>query len=359
MARAPKIEEERKPHDALDGAPLPRQTATLIGHAAAEHALLDAYRSGRMHHGWIVSGERGIGKATLAFRLARFIFAHPDPGAPEVLQATALSVPVDHPAARRVSAGAHPNLLHVQREWNEKSSKYRTGISVDTIRRINQFLGNTAGEEGWRVVIVDPADDLNQNASNALLKRLEEPPRQTMFLLLARSRGALAPTILSRCRVLQLDPLSAAEADAVVRSLGASPAEERDDGLAAALSGGSVRRLYEMQRNDGVTLYRLMLRAIEAGESEAQNKLAAMAGEAAVTEQLLELFEGYVGRRIRGIPEPVAASRPPERPLVTWAELWEKATLSGQEVETYNLDRRHFVLDLLESAASRRSPGSD
>ena len=352
MARAPKAVEERPPHDALDGIPLPRETLTLEGHAAAEQALLEAYRSGRMHHGWILAGERGIGKATLAFRLARFVFAHPDPTSPEVAAATDLSVPGSHPAARHLAVGAHGNLLHLQREWHVKNARFRTDIAVDTVRRVQHFLGTTAGEGGWRVVIVDPADDMNRSAANALLKNLEEPPRKTLFVLLARMRGALLPTILSRCRAIDLPPLSGEEITRVMREIAPDFAEAQENGLAAALAGGSVRRLLELRRNNGVALYHQMLRAIEGDDARERWQLASRAGDAATQEQLLELYLGYLGRRVRGIPEPNARGGPPAARLVTWAELWEKATLSGRDVETYNLDRRQYVLDLLETTAA-------
>ncbi|HWT29665.1 MAG TPA: DNA polymerase III subunit delta', partial [Propylenella sp.] len=265
MARAPRLEEERPPHDALDGVPLPRETTALIGHAGAEQALLAAYRSGRMHHGWILTGDRGIGKATLAFRLARFVFAHPDPAADEVARARDLSVRPDHPVARRVASGVHANLLHLQRDWSDRDKRYKTELSVDSVRRITPFLGTTAGEGGWRVIVVDPADDMNRSAANAILKNLEEPPRRTVFLLLARSRGALLPTILSRCRTLDLAPLSAEETNAVLRQVAPDVADAPESGLAAALAGGSVRRLIELRRNDGIAVYRLILAAIEQG----------------------------------------------------------------------------------------------
>jgi DNA polymerase-3 subunit delta' len=145
VARTPKIEEERPPYDALEGVPLPRQTTSFVGHEAAEHALLEAYRSGRMHHGWILAGERGIGKATLAFRVARFILAHPDPASADVATAKSLFVDPQHPVARRIAAGAHGNVLHLQREWNEKRNRYRTELQVETVRRIIPFFGTTAG----------------------------------------------------------------------------------------------------------------------------------------------------------------------------------------------------------------------
>jgi DNA polymerase-3 subunit delta' len=190
------------------------------------------------------------------------------------------------------------------------------------------------------------------------LKNLEEPPRDTVFLLIAKSRGTLLPTILSRCRTLSLKPLSAEETQEVVRHAAPDLAKAKDAKLAAALAGGSPRRFIELEREGGVELYRLMRTAIESGKPEAQFLLSARASTAAATEQFLNLFEDYLSRRVRGEAEPAGGTSPPPAPLVTWAELWEKATLSGREVETYNLDRRQFVLDLLEtSAAALRQPG--
>jgi DNA polymerase-3 subunit delta' len=305
-----------------------------------------------MHHGWILSGERGIGKATLAFRLARFVFAHPDPAAPDVQAATSLFVPPEHPVAHRVAAGAHGNLLHLQREWDDSRKRYRTELSVDAIRRITPFLGTTAGEGGWRAVIVDTADDMNRSAANAILKSLEEPPARTLFLLVAERRGGLLPTILSRCRTLALEPLSPAATDKVARLAAPSIGEGADAELSAALAGGSARRLVELRRKDGVEAYRLLRQAIERGDRQAQFRLAGLAGDAEAMGQVLELLEGYLGRRIHGRAEPERPEEAPAVPLVTWAELWEKATLSGREVDVYNLDRRQFVLDLLETASA-------
>ena len=353
MARAPKpIEEERPPHDALEGIPLPRETTALVGHHAAEQALLEAYRSGRMHHGWILAGERGIGKATLAFRLARFLFAHPDPASPEVAGARDLFVPPDHPASRRLALGAHGNLLHLQREWNEDRKRYRTELQVHAVRRIIPFLGTTASEGGWRVVIVDPADDMNPNAANAILKNLEEPPQRTLFLLIVKSRGALLPTIRSRTRTLNLDPLSIAEMEEVVNAISPEGVAAKDASVAAALAAGSPRRFIELTRQNGVELYRLMREAIEASDRQAQFRLSGLASGSSSGQQFMELFEAYLSRRVKRQPEPVSGRNPPDLPLVTWAELWEKATFSGREVEEYNLDRRQFVLDLLETAAA-------
>jgi len=174
--------------------PHPRETFALLGHAEAERALLEEYRGGRIAHAWLIGGPAGIGKATLAYRMARFALAHPDPAAAAVQSATSLAVPPDSPIARRVAGRAHPDLLVLEREPDDKG-KMRTVITVEQVRRTVSFFGSTAGEGGWRVCVVDSADELNPQGSNALLKVLEEPPPRSLFLVLSHAPGRLPPTI--------------------------------------------------------------------------------------------------------------------------------------------------------------------
>ena len=168
--------------------PHPRETIDLFGHRDAETGLLNAYRSGRIPHAWLIGGAQGIGKATLAYRMARFVLAHPDPLAANVQHADSLNVDATDAAARRIVAGAHGGLLVLQRTANDKGVM-RTVITVDETRETISFFGSTAAAEGWRVCIVDTVDELNPNAANALLKTLEEPPRQSLFLLVSHACG--------------------------------------------------------------------------------------------------------------------------------------------------------------------------
>ena len=172
--------------------------------------MLKAYRSGRIPHAWLIGGAQGIGKATLAYRMARFVLAHRDPLAPDVQRAETLSVDPSDPVARHVAAGAHGGLLTLERTLNDKGVM-RTVITVDETRETISFFGSTAAVEGWRVCIVDTVDELNPNAANALLKILEEPPRQSLFLLVSHAPARVLPTIQSRCRKLALRPLATAD----------------------------------------------------------------------------------------------------------------------------------------------------
>ncbi|MGC2640233.1 MAG: DNA polymerase III subunit delta', partial [Pseudolabrys sp.] len=195
---------------------LPRETTALFGHGDAERGLLDAYKSGRIPHAWLIGGPPGIGKATLAFRLARFVLAHPDPLTSEVQKATSLAVDPAHPVARRIAAQAQGDLLVLERSINEQTGKLYTVIRVDDVRRTVSFFGSTAGEGGWRIAIVDAIDDLQREGANAILKVLEEPPQRSLLLLISHAPGRELPTIRSRCRRLLLRPL---EREDVARAL--------------------------------------------------------------------------------------------------------------------------------------------
>ena len=193
----------------------PRERLKLVGHGEAEQTLLSAFQSGRLPHAWLISGPRGIGKATLAYRFARFLlnggsegglFGGPDD----------LSVPAESSVAHRVAAQAHPDLRVVERTANERTGKLRTEIVVDDVRDLSHFLRLTPSDGGWRIAIVDAADEMNRNAANALLKILEEPPDRAVLLVVSHAPGRLLPTIRSRCRKLVMKPLPLDQTDALI-----------------------------------------------------------------------------------------------------------------------------------------------
>jgi DNA polymerase-3 subunit delta' len=179
--------------------PHPRHVYDLFGQDEAARAAEGAFASGRMHHAWMITGPKGCGKATLAWRLARRVLG----AAPSQHGAPLASDPND-PVCRKLEARSHPGMLLIRRPWNDKTKKLRGEITVDEARRAPDFFSRSASDGGWRVAIVDSADELNTNAANALLKTLEEPPKRGLLLLIVHSPGRLLPTIRSRCRRLSL-----------------------------------------------------------------------------------------------------------------------------------------------------------
>jgi DNA polymerase III subunit delta' len=320
---------------------LPRETSALFGHADAEQALLESYQSGCIPHAWLIGGPPGIGKATLAYRLARFVLAHPNPLSLAVQKAKSLAIDPDNPVARRIAAQAQGDLLVLERTINEQSGKLYTVIRVDDVRRSVPFFGSTAGEGGWRIAIVDAIDDLQREGANALLKVLEEPPARTLLLLVSHAPGRELPTIRSRCRRLLLRSLPTED---VVRAVATSTGRDADELRvkdAATAAGGSVGRALRFLDGPALALRQRVLdlfaqlpdpdpRALHAlgdaiGGSEPQTLYAFM-----------DMVNGWLSSRLDA-----EATQAPRMARV--ALTWDKVNRAARDVETYNLERKPLV----------------
>ncbi len=232
--------------DRLPGAPHPRETSVLFGQDAAEARFLAARASGRMHHAWLLTGPRGIGKATLAWRIARHLLADSD--------AATLDMPPDHPVFRQTASLAAPGLFLCRRPWDDKTERLRTAITVDEMRALKSFFQLAATDGGWRVAIVDAADEMTPQAANALLKILEEPPERAALLLVCHQPARLLPTIRSRCRELVCRPLGATDFTRALAATGAG-IDDTEGPMLHALAGGSVGAALELGQGDGLALY--------------------------------------------------------------------------------------------------------
>jgi len=344
--------------DEIEGIPLPRTRVPLFGHRAGEREFLDAYRSGRLHHAWLLTGPRGIGKATFAFRVARFLERYPDPAAPEVAAAEDLSISGDDPLVGKVGSGAHPNILHLRIPWNEHTKRYRTELTVDEVRRSVGFFGSTAGERGWRVCIVDAIDDANRSAANALLKTLEEPPDRSLFLLVCNRPGRLLPTILSRCRKLALAPLGRDDLAAALDDL--MPDSNHGAGdfdRVITYAEGSVRRACNLILAGGLEVvgaFEDIVAKLPRSDIAAIHALGDRVAPAAANDLyriLIDAVEYWLHGRL---PEG-SGGGPGNAALATVAEVWEKVHRSIQDAEIYNLDRKAVVLAVFRELS--RVPG--
>jgi len=358
--------------DRLQGFSAPREVDCLFGHDAARAEFEEALKGGRLHHAWLIVGPEGIGKATLAYHLAREVLAFGD----EEPGNGASAVGAEHPVFRRIAAQAHPNLLLLRRSWNERTKRYSQWIGVDEVRRLRSFLGHSAGEGSWRVVIVDRADDLNQNAANALLKALEEPPQRTVFFLVATAEGQIPVTIRSRCRTLRVKPLGEddlkqAVTAALMRDGYDIDAETLETAL--LLSQGSVRRALELVTGDGIALYRDLVTAfgkLPELDGPGLHKLAERLGSPSDTERFelfFSLLLGLLERLIRtaaagegaiGAEGELARRLIGRNDLSPWVEAWEAIGLAKADAMSLNLDRSLLVLETflrLQQAARAHS----
>ncbi len=335
--------------------PDPRANPLLIGHATAEATLADAMRSGRMHHAWLITGPSGIGKATLAFRFARRLLAGIAPG-------DSLALDPNHPVFRRVAAGSHADLLTVERERDPKKRRLRGEIVVDDVREIADFLRLTPAEGGWRVVVVDGAEELNRSAVGALLKVLEEPPDRAVLLLVCAAAGRLLPTIRSRCRRLRLAPLAEPDLSRLLETLLPDiAADER--GRLVTLAEGSPGRALQLAAAGGVGAAETVEKLLEAipgldAETAALRGHAiadALGRDEEVFSSFMDLLRAAIAAAVhdaaRGHADPEQARLLGNRPLDAWVDVWHALTQLQDETEGAYLDKRQAIVTSLGKLA--------
>jgi len=331
--------------DVLEGAIAPAENSKLFGHKEAEAFLAQSYRSGKGHHAILIEGPEGIGKATLAFRFANHILRHPEPAeAPD-------SLGDPDPASivtRQIASGASHNLLHLSRPVDEKTGRPKGAITVDEVRRAGKFFGQTSGSGNWRIVIIDPADDLNRNAANAILKILEEPPRRSLFLVLTHAPGKLLPTIRSRCLPLRLKPLEAGAMRQALAHLGFDVAGANAERILAA-AGGSVSEALKLINYGGLDIaeaFEDILKGQGPSVRKSMHKLADILS-AKDSETIFDFFSSLLTSRVMQSAREAAHAGDIDR-----AE--RLAKLSGNFAErlavsdAYNLDRKQTILSLMD-----------
>lgn len=332
-------------HDDIDDVRPPSLVEPLRGRAAVWRELTEASRSGRMHHAWLLQGVRGLGKASTGFAFARWLL-----GGPAVLRGDttpeALRFDLGHPVCRQIALGSHPTFFHLARPPAERGEGFKTQITVDEVRKLNQFFQGTAAGS-WRIALVDPADDMNRSAANALLKTLEEPPARSLFLIVNHQPGAILPTIRSRCRVLRFEELGETDLRAILldqlpgsaeaeRASAARTAGGRAREAFLALAGGGLEvdaqaeRLYRAERPDWAAIHSVADALLQRGRETA----------AALFRDALLGRLADDARRAAMEGEGASAER--------FAALWQSETARWREASAYNLDRKQTILTFFQ-----------
>lgn len=363
--------------DRIDGAPHPRDSDRLIGQDDAEQTFLTAYNNERMHHSWLITGPKGIGKATLAWHIARFLIANEtseDQGMFGHVDATTLHISPDHPVFRRVSALSAPGIFLCRRPWDEKSKRLKAAITVDEVRKLKSFFALSSSDGGWRIAIVDSVDDMNTSAENALLKVLEEPPAKSIILLISHRPSGLLPTVRSRCHELRCKTLTP---DALDQVLANASIENAEGSVAlSALSGGSAGQAIDLLANDGIEIYGRILGLLNTAPRINRSGVIALgescSGKAAVekydlTLRLLMLalsrlaLSGARGGHESTIDgEAELASRLSQNPdqAREWANLVQEISGRISHARAVNLDPAQVILDTflsIDATAGRAS----
>lgn len=350
--------------DAEPTVPEPRLNPYLLGHEAAERAYLGAWSAGRLHHAWLICGLRGIGKATLAYRMARYALAQT--GVADMFGAPppTLAMSTEDPVFRRMASGGHADFRVIERPWSDaKMTKRKTVIGVDEVRGIGAFMSMTPAEGGWRAVVIDAADEMNTNAANALLKLLEEPPGQALLFLVAHNPDRLLPTIRSRCRRLDLRPLTKDQVQALLNRYRPDLDSAAIKSL-AVLADGSIGRALELAEEGGVALFKDLIGLLKEVPKLSAARLHALSDQAMkgdVFRTLSGLLSWWLGRIIsagaKGDLAALGEIVPGEAELArrllaaaspaAWAEVWDKVNAQSRRTEAINLDKKRALMLML------------
>ena len=340
-------------HDDLGTVVPPKARLDLYGHEAAFAELRRAQSEKRLHHAWLLQGPRGIGKATAAFAFARLLLKA------RILegQGATASFSADDPVIRQIATDAHPGLIHVTRASQDRGGGFRTQITVEEVRRLARFFHATGASDSYRIAIIDPADDMNRNAANALLKMLEEPPDRALFLIVNHTPGRLLPTIRSRCRALRFDALDQATLDRALAAIAPTLSGEERQAMVSA-SEGSVRRALVMEEHGGIEIVQT-LEPLLATDRPDWNGMAALAdqltlkGREASFDLALDSILGAIARSSEAALDAGDGAR-----AARFAALWQSERARIREAMAYNLDRKQVLLtlyDAFHAAASGQS----
>lgn len=335
----------------------PRNNTYLLGHEEEEQILLNAWKNNSLHNSWLLCGIEGIGKATLAYKFARFLL-----GADENKKDsyTTLDMPTSSPAAKLVSNNSHPDLKIIERDYTEtdrrkvvkaikdgerlsdeelKGLKKSAIIKIDDVRTINEFLSKRSSNDGWRVVIVDSVDDLNNAGANAILKVLEEPPHKTILMLISHNPNRLLPTIKSRCAKLNLKPLSEANAASLLRRYRPELAEKNVKGL-AELCSGSIGKAILYADNSALNSYDDLCKIVYAKNKFKLVDLLAFCDAATADEDSYNLVQELV---LKFVAENVRSCENVEN----LADMWDKAIKIFDETARLNLDKKQALINII------------
>lgn len=326
----------------------------VVGHGEAAQELAAAMQGQRMHHGWLLHGPKGIGKAKLAQQASAFLVA--DKGR----LGDGLSVDTDHPDARLIAQGAHPDAFWLDKTTGSDGKKIPKAIPVGAVRSTLRKLQSTPAYGGWRAMVIDAVDDLNVDGANALLKPLEEPPRNTVLFLIVHSLSAVLPTIRSRCRHLALAPLEQDEMQNLAGVLAPQSSPERT-ALAISLASGRPGQMADLLSQtfclDAYADFCVLAADVGgrlAGGRGLADRLQFAGSLSGMAEKdradLFGLMEDWLSRRVRGQSEPAPLPTPAHalglQQQQVLANLWSEHTTALSVRRAINLDISETIMAL-------------
>lgn len=338
---------------------IPRNNPYVLGHEAAEQLFLQAWKNNALHNSWLISGIEGIGKATLAYKFARFILAADDKKRESYSN---LDISPAHQVFKLVANNSHPDLKIIERDYTDtdrkkvlkaikdgeqlsaeelsglKKSAY---IRIDDVRTINEFLSKHASNDGWRVVIIDSIDEMNTASANAVLKILEEPPARTLMLLISHNPNQLLPTIKSRCTKLELKPLSDAHIASLLRRYRPEQSETEIKQV-TAIASSSIGKALSYVDNNAAQRYQDLCKILTAGSKFSVASVLSFAEEAAANEENYTLSKELI---LKFLSENITKTGN----VLAYADSWDYAVKSFSEVDRLNMDKKQVLINIVNN----------
>ncbi|WP_341760574.1 DNA polymerase III subunit delta' [Candidatus Endowatersipora endosymbiont of Watersipora subatra] len=330
----------------IERCPGPAKISCLVGHETAIQQFIASHASGRLHHAWMITGLRGIGKASLAFAFSKYLLrTAPHDGSPFLNW--------DDKVHRQIAEESHPGLIHLTPRWDEEKKRMKSRLSINEIRKIRTLFDMSSGSNSWRIAIIDSADEMTSNAARALLKIVEEPPKQSLFFILVHSAGMIIRTFRSRCQILRLSHLSDEEILSILNQFKLE-VDEYDLSYCVQLSNGSVSKALHLLEGNIIAEYRIFVKLMEdraMGSAKEwlsaisiANNLASRENEGAF-QLFIELVSNWLENQVRLQLDgwPLSSSS-----LAPIAKVWEKLNESLTVLDEYNLDRKQIILTLFQ-----------
>ncbi len=335
----------------------PKNNYFLLGQEEAEKALLEAYNSNKLHNSWLISGVKGIGKATLAYRFARFLL---DEKRRVFAPAATLATSPDSRSNLLISSNSHPDFKVIERDFIEtdrkkvlkaikdgaamdedelRNLKKSAFIRIDDVRGINEFFSRKSSDDGWRAVVIDSIDDMNSASANALLKILEEPPAKSILMLISHNVGQLLPTIRSRCTKLVLKPLADNTVASLLRRYRSDLDENTIKGL-ARIAGGSIGKALNYADCGALERYSRLSDIIYAGNRFKLQDMLDWTEEATASEESFDLAAELV---LKFCSDHILESRNIEET----ARAWEEAVKILRQVNGLNMDKKQALINII------------
>ena len=307
-------------------------TSDFIGNNNIAEFMLNSINTNKLHHAYLLSGVKGLGKATFAYRCAKYILS-------DSIEKD-MNIGNSVKASKLIESESHPDFMVLKKDIeNEKSL-----IEIDQVRDCINFFNHTPILGGYKICIIDSLDEMNINSTNALLKILEEPPSNSLFFIISHNRDAILPTIKSRCLNLQFKKFSNDEIESFLKTK-ISIDELYDLSEIIDLSNGSIGRALELMNEDSQEINLKIRKLFNEYSDEDLYELENFLRSSNKLDMFFELSIVKIDKLIREFS--LKGHKYENEKIDKFFHIREKIQKIYYEGKKYNNLNNHIILDLI------------